>query len=280
MLKQRVITAVILLLVLLGVLSAPVPWAFGLFMAVVMGCAGWEWARLSGCPAPATYVWAGVAVAGCLGMTALGWPSASVGWPRLLVSLMAFVWLVLGAWLLWAGVPVWQRIVRPLRMLLGLLVLWAAWLAAVQFQTRFGLWYLLSVLALVWVADIAAYFAGRAFGKRKLAPSISPGKSWAGAIGGACCVLLFAVACSLWLPVRNFYADLLAHGGWLVLLVVVLGLSVMSVVGDLTESLIKRSMGMKDSSQLLPGHGGVLDRIDALLPVLPLALAVVFWILG
>ena len=145
---------------------------------------------------------------------------------------------------------------------------------------QIGVNFLLSVLALVWVADVFAYFAGRAFGLRwtrqKLAPAISPGKSWEGAWGGALGVVLMAF---IWVwadaaqqaQISSFYTRLYAQGAWL-LLVAALFMAAMSVVGDLVESLIKRSAGFKDSSQLLPGHGGVLDRIDALLPTLPLAM--------
>ena len=139
---------------------------------------------------------------------------------------------------------------------------------------------------LVWAADVFAYFCGRAFGgrwiKTKLAASISPGKSWEGVLGGMLGVLLVAV---IWaevdrhwsLPSLSFYSLLLAKG-WSVALPALLFMSAMSVVGDLVESLVKRSAGMKDSSGLLPGHGGVLDRVDALLPTLPLAMMLLFWI--
>jgi phosphatidate cytidylyltransferase len=143
-----------------------------------------------------------------------------------------------------------------------------------------GVNFLLSVLALVWVADIGAYFAGRAFGGRftrnKLAASISPGKSWEGVWGGMLGVLLLAL---FWryadaangALVPSFYTHL-GQKGMVFLLLSVLFMAAMSVVGDLIESLVKRSAGVKDSSALLPGHGGVLDRIDALLPTLPLAM--------
>ena len=160
-------------------------------------------------------------------------------------------------------------------MLGGLCALWAAWLAAVALFARFGAWYLVSVLALAWAADIAAYFAGRAFGRRKLAPTISPGKSWAGVVGGQLGVLAMVALVVGYFPRGNFYSDLMHHAGWLPGALLVMALAAMSVVGDLIESLMKRSMGMKDSSHLLPGHGGVLDRIDALLPILPLSMALV-----
>jgi phosphatidate cytidylyltransferase len=134
--------------------------------------------------------------------------------------------------------------------------------------------YLLSVMAIVWVADIGAYFSGKAFGKRKLAPSISPGKSWEGAIGGGIAVLVLAslsVAFGGPLFADTFAAHVQRAWGWAPMLAVLVVIAAFSVIGDLFESQLKRRAGMKDSSSLLPGHGGVLDRIDALIPVLPLA---------
>jgi len=160
--------------------------------------------------------------------------------------------------------------------------LWATWLAVAQARV-IGINFLLSVLVLVWVADIAAYFAGKAYGGRfsrgKLAPSISPGKSWEGVWGGMAGVVLLALAWrwadQAWqLAVPSLYSRLGSQGVWFLLLAV-LFLATMSVVGDLVESLIKRSAGVKDSSGLLPGHGGVLDRVDALLPTLPLAMMLI-----
>jgi phosphatidate cytidylyltransferase len=173
------------------------------------------------------------------------------------------------------GVAGWGVWPAALRLWCGLLLLACAWLALVQAR-QVGLEFLLSVLTLVWMADIAAYFGGKAMGRRKLAPTVSPGKTWEGAISGAIGVLVLA---SVWI-----WADAQGWGGqgslyarlWslgpLFALIALAFLTSMSVVGDLVESLVKRSAGAKDSSQLLPGHGGVLDRIDALLPVLPLSM--------
>jgi phosphatidate cytidylyltransferase len=141
--------------------------------------------------------------------------------------------------------------------------------------------YLLSVLAIVWAADIGAYFSGKAFGKRKLAPSISPGKSWEGAIGGGIAVLVIATLVGRLrrrrlantFPVRVQPASAGPATGLVLILMVAA-----SIVGDLFESQLKRRAGMKDSSNLLPGHGGVLDRIDALVPVLPLAALIGSWL--
>jgi phosphatidate cytidylyltransferase len=157
-------------------------------------------------------------------------------------------------------------------MLLGL-----AWLALNQAKAV-GVNHLLSLLCLVWVADIAAYFGGRAFGRRKLAPAISPGKSWEGVWSGLLGVLVLALA---WMAFdrtgladsSSLYSALQVRLGWVGLVVVCVFLAAMSVVGDLFESLVKRAAGAKDSSRLLPGHGGVLDRVDALLPVFPIAMA-------
>jgi phosphatidate cytidylyltransferase len=160
----------------------------------------------------------------------------------------------------------------------GILVLWLTWLALCQSKTM-GVNYLLSVLALVWVADVAAYFGGRAFGRRKLASNISPGKSWEGVFSGVLAVCVLAL---IWLALDDqqisaspsLFSMLLQHSPVWAFMGVAL-LVGMSVVGDLAESLVKRSAGVKDSSALLPGHGGVLDRVDALLPTLPLALMLV-----
>jgi phosphatidate cytidylyltransferase len=139
-------------------------------------------------------------------------------------------------------------------------------------------------MVLVWIADIGAYFSGKAFGKRKLAPTISPGKSWEGAIGGGIAVLLvasisivLAQAAAPWLQ-DTFAYKLQARFGWALTLLALLVLVAASVIGDLFESQLKRRAGMKDSSNLLPGHGGVLDRIDALIPVLPLAALIGAWL--
>ncbi|HZV67831.1 MAG TPA: phosphatidate cytidylyltransferase, partial [Telluria sp.] len=141
--------------------------------------------------------------------------------------------------------------------------------------------YLLSVMALVWIADIGAYFAGKAFGKRKLAPSISPGKSWEGALGGAVAVLLLSALAIVFgreALADTFVLRLYAAFGSAATAVVLVLIAAASVVGDLFESQLKRRAGVKDSSALLPGHGGVLDRIDALIPVLPLAALIDAWL--
>ena len=276
MLKQRVITAVVLLLILLPALFYPSPQPFCALALVLVAAGGWEWARLNGAQGSAALLW-GAAV---VGLCAVAWWAGALARPLTpLWLLSACVWVLGGAWLLGTGPAGWSRLPKALRLACGPLVLAVAWLAIAQAKVL-GTNFLLSVLLLVWVADIFAYFAGRALGgrffKQKLAPSISPGKSWEGVWGGMAGVLLMAfiwqaMDARLQATVPSLYTHLFASGWWVMVLAAVF-MAAMSVVGDLVESLMKRSAGAKDSSNLLPGHGGVLDRLDALLPTLPLAM--------
>lgn len=278
MLKQRVVTAIVLLAILLPALFWPSPYPFSAVVLVLIAGAGWEWGRLNGLD---FYPSLGVAAA-CLVLCGASWYGGLIEQPLgMLWTVAGGAWVLVGAALLRAGVAGWPRIPRWLRIPAGVLALWVAWLAAAQARA-IGINFLLSVLVLVWVADIAAYAAGRTFGLKftnsKLAPAISPGKSWEGAWGGVAGVLVLAIAWALadrWLDaeVPGLYSRL-ARAHWWLLAVAAVFLTAMSVVGDLVESLVKRAAGMKDSSNLLPGHGGVLDRVDALLPVLPLAMFV------
>ena len=153
----------------------------------------------------------------------------------------------------------------------------SAWLALASAKVS-GTNFLLSVFCLVWAADSFAYFGGKAFGRRKLAPAISPGKSWEGVWSGMLGVLVLGVAWifidKTWsLGSASLFTLLWQRFGPFGLVLSLVFLSTMSVLGDLVESLVKRAAGAKDSSGLLPGHGGVLDRVDALLPVFPIAMA-------
>jgi phosphatidate cytidylyltransferase len=268
MLKQRVITALILLAILLPALFYPTGIPFAVVVLVLMAAGAWEWGRLNGFgPAGAIGIGA-VCTAMCLGTWAAGWLERPLAATWVVAGA---AWVLGGAALLRAGVAGWPRIAAPVRLVGGVLALWLAWVAVVQARMA-GINFLLSILVLVWVADVFAYFAGRALGlkftRSKLAPSISPGKSWEGVWGGMAGVLVLALAWS-WAD-RHFGAAVPSFY-WFLLLAVVF-MAAMSVVGDLVESLVKRSVGVKDSSGLLPGHGGVLDRVDALLPTLPLAM--------
>ena len=279
MLKQRVITAIILLAILLPALFYPAPEPFAVVTLVLIAAGAWEWGRLSQLGQAPSMALALGCLGLCVGSWAMGWVGQAM---PLLWSVVGAAWVLGGCLLLRRGVHGWSTIPVGLRITGGLLALWAAWLAVAQ--ARFiGVNFLLSILMLVWVADIFAYFAGRALGGRfsrgKLAPSISPGKSWEGVWGGMAGVVVLSFAWAgadraMGAGVASFYTRLSEHGAAL-MLIAVLFMAAMSVVGDLVESLIKRSAGVKDSSGLLPGHGGVLDRVDALLPTLPLAMMLV-----
>ncbi len=273
MLLQRVITALVLLAILLPALFASNPIWFALLTLVMIAAAGWEWSRLNGKPGAAALMFGAALAAVCAAtFYVVGFQVPTWCW-----WLAGGLWVLGGVRALAVGVAGWPRLSPALRLLLGAVLLWAAWLALVVARQR-GINFLLSAMCLVWMADVAAYFAGKTFGRRKLAPAISPGKSWEGAIGGLVGVIVLGVAWVHVIDVRlpvdspSMYTVLVQRLGLVSLLALVF-LSAMSVVGDLFESLVKRAAGAKDSSQLLPGHGGVLDRVDALLPVLPLALA-------
>jgi phosphatidate cytidylyltransferase len=276
MLKQRVITALVMLLFFLPALFYPSLEPLSLLTLLLITAAAWEWGRLNGLRQIAALALGGGCALACAG----AW------WAGLLVRplfhvwvLGGAVWVLAGAWVLNAGVSAWSIHSRVLRLTAGMLALVVTWLAVAQAKV-IGVNYLLSILALVWAADIGAYFSGRALGgrffKRKLAPSISPGKTWEGVLGGFLGVVLLATSwrwldATLQLGAPSFFTHMAQKGEGLLLLGLVF-LTAMSVVGDLFESLVKRSAGAKDSSGLLPGHGGVLDRVDALLPTLPLAM--------
>ena len=276
MLKQRILTAVVLLAILLPALFWPTPEPFAVVVLVLLAAGAWEWGRLNGL----SQAGALGAAAACLAVCGLSWAGGLVDRPLPLLWLVAgSLWVLAGALMLRRGVAGWPQVPKALRVAGGIAALWLAWLAVAQARA-IGVNFLLSIFVLVWVADIAAYFAGKAFGLKfthnKLAPAISPGKSWEGVWGGMAGVLLLAIGWTLadtanGAHVASLYSRLASHGWWLLVLAA-LFLAAMSVVGDLVESLVKRSAGAKDSSRLLPGHGGVLDRVDALLPTLPLAM--------
>jgi len=278
MLRQRIATALVLVIVLLGALAADSTWPFALLTLLLIAACGWEWGRLN---QAGSWLSAGLgALVGLAAAAALlaGWKQQA---PAALWWAITALWALAGGLALRMGPGPWPGVPRVARWVLGVLMLWAAWLALTQARAL-GINFLLSVLALVWMADVAAYFGGRAFGRRKLAPAISPGKSWEGVWSGMAGVLALS---ALWIAIdRHFavdsaslYTRLWQHTGLAGLVAALVVLSGLSVLGDLIESLVKRAAGAKDSSRLLPGHGGVLDRVDALLPVLPAAMAMLTW---
>ena len=276
MLAQRILTAAVLLALLVPALLAHQPWPFNVLTLLLIGAAGWEWGRLNQAGQLLSLLMGLALAAACGAALFSGWATAApvgVWWCA------AGVWLCGGVLALQRGPAGWSRLARPLRWLLGLLALWTAWLAIAQSRS-IGLNFIMSVLCLVWVADIAAYFGGRALGRRKLAPTISPGKSWEGVYSGVAGVFVLAL---VWSQIEtglapqsaSLFVQLRSTLGVVGALLALTLLAGMSVVGDLMESLVKRAAGAKDSSKLLPGHGGMLDRFDALLPVFPLSMALI-----
>lgn len=266
MLKTRVITALVLMALLLPSLFYLSQAAWALLVAGFVGIAAWEWGALLG----KSSLWR--VVIGI--MTALICAAISLIDPNALGAGEAVAYMPARSWVLisygiaavfWCLVmPLWLKNKWSLSgvagILVGAVVLFPTWLAMVQLRSL-GAGVLLSIFAVVWMADIAAYFSGKAFGKHKLAPTISPGKTWEGAIGAGVGVIVYG------LVIRQIVAqDLLPLPLWIVVLV---GVTAVSIVGDLYESLLKRKAGIKDSSNILPGHGGVLDRIDSLTSTLP-----------
>ena len=272
MLKTRVITALALLAVFLPVLwFAPLIW-LGVLIALVITLAAWEWWRLL-FPQniKRAYSYAGL----CLLNLATWFMYADIHAVEFLLWATLAFWLLLVPFFMSRALELNMSFWRWPLAVIGLFILPACWFALMHLRA-ISMSLFLSVLVLVWAADIGAYFAGKAFGKHKLAIRLSPGKSIEGAVGGWVLVLCIAVLSVLVLSEydltrTNYFYILQEKLGWLGLLALTTLSVIMSIQGDLFESQMKRIAGVKDSSALLPGHGGFLDRIDALLPVLPLA---------
>jgi phosphatidate cytidylyltransferase len=267
MLKQRIITALILLPIAICGFFLLEGAGFALFIGLVVSLGAWEWARLAGFNGQGARV--GFAVVVALLLFLLYLTPGLAPW----VLGAAVIWWLLATFLVltypetaehWASLAC--------RLLIGLLILLPAWQGLMLLKAwPSGNWLIMSVMVLVWAADIGAYFSGKAFGKRKLAVQVSPGKSWEGFYGGLAVSLAFVLVLGL-----------VRHWSFGQILVGLLGAAIVvaiSVVGDLTESMFKRKSGIKDSSNLLPGHGGVLDRIDSLTAAVPV-FAVLLWIAG
>ena len=245
-------------------------------LAVVLGAAAFEWLRLAQHPVIACVVAAGGFAAALFAVQEVG---SGLGGEALLALLVVAcaAWLAIVTLEL-RGAQRGARVPHALSTLLALVLLAAAWFALMRL-TDGGFVYLLSVLVIVWLADIAAYFAGRRWGRRKLAPAISPGKTWAGVGGAVAAVLAVALLVAALAPQLPAFSTLLLQRLPLTAALALLAaLVALSIAGDLFESLLKRQVGAKDSGRLLPGHGGVLDRIDALIAVLPAAALLDLWL--
>jgi phosphatidate cytidylyltransferase len=264
MLKTRIITAIVLIIGFTAALfkASDIAWAFITLAATLI--AVWEWSTLIKLAKHQIHL--NMTIALSLGLTVIFASNIPLGHYKdelefVLLCVSAVFWMVLA--------PIWlitrkkfsQKFILAL---LGLFLLLALWVALNGLH-RISPWLLLGVLGTVWLADSAAYFAGKSFGRHKLAPEISPGKTWEGVAGA----MLAATFYGLLLCHYLHYSHWLIVGLWLIV--------VLSVMGDLFESLLKRQAGVKDSSQLLPGHGGVLDRIDGLIPTLPLVLFYIYF---
>ena len=270
MLSTRILTALALVPLVLAALFLLPPRGLGIALLVVTFIAAREWSQLAAFPVATQRLFiGGILVAGIalLALPAFGFDR---GWPTAVVlagcGLSGLFWLLVApAWV----TQRWPTNGRGPMFVVGWIVLLGGWMALVELQAR-SPWLVLAAMAIVWIADTAAYFAGRAFGRRKLAPAISPGKTWEGVYGALAAVALYALLLLTLAPPTGL-ASALDAPVIVASIACALLITGISVIGDLFESLMKRHAGVKDSGNLLPGHGGVLDRIDALLAAMPLA---------
>ena len=253
----RLITAGALLALFLPILFWAPAGLWATLVALAVALAGFEWGRIAGFPAPLSWAYGGV-LAGCaLAFHFVDFLAAQKEFQQgLLWSAVVFWALIAPLWL----ARRWKTRSPFILATVGVIVLLPTWVALVTLRD-FGPWYLLGLLAVVWIGDSAAFFVGRRFGSRKLAPAISPGKTWEGVAGAGLALVLYASAVSASIHGLRIAGALL----------LTLALFFFSVLGDLFESWMKRVAGVKDSGSMLPGHGGILDRIDALTAALPVA---------
>jgi phosphatidate cytidylyltransferase len=260
-----VLTALVLLGAFLATLFLLDPRIFAVLVAAVLAIATHEWMRLSGiAPRGAAVCAIGFGAAFALlalaGDAAQPWREWSYAAAGVFWLLCAPLWLSFGI----GGAP------RGVVAAVGLLLLAVAGIAALSLSPLL----LFLVLGLVWIADTAAFFAGNAFGRHRLAPAISPGKTWEGVAGAVAATLVYAI---IFAAPGAPLAPYARQAGWAGYLGAVVLLCAVSVLGDLFESAVKRQAGMKDSGSILPGHGGVLDRLDSVLPTLPIAALLLHW---
>ena len=258
MLKQRILTAALLLPAVIAAILLLSVELFSILWAVVMSVAAYEWLKLSGIKNTLSLF---------VALLVLNLSFFSVWFYP--ISNFPIEWFILIAWL-YAIVSLTGDPVKRLQncsstrytiiaLLTGCLIIFPTWLAMVLLHQH-NPWMVLHVFGIVWVADTGAYFSGKAFGKHKLAPAISPGKSWEGVIGALFAIVVYSVIVSFWLNQTQQQ--------WLFVLICVIA-AIASVAGDLLESVFKRVIGVKDSGQILPGHGGAMDRLDSITAAAP-----------
>ncbi len=273
MLSTRILTAVAAVAVVLAALFLLPARGFGLALLAVMTVGAYEWARLARLARGVDATFVGIFAV--VGVALLFAPAAGFahGWPAGVVlgvcGVATLFWVLIATpWV----IRRWPPRSTVALALTGWIVLLGAFVALAELAAR-SAWLVLAAMAIVWIADTAAYFSGRAFGRRKLAPEVSPGKTWEGVYGALLAVALYALAL---LPLARAagYGGAVTPSSIAAWLAFVVAVAALSVIGDLFESWLKRSVGVKDSGAMLPGHGGVLDRVDALLAAMPpLALA-------
>jgi phosphatidate cytidylyltransferase len=269
-LATRVVTAAVLVAAVLAALFLLPPYAWGFAVLAVVTAGAHEWGRLIGLPVAKLSLFVVATLVVGAALLAAAPPVPGSGWPQPVVAvacgLATLFWVALGTP---AVLLNWQPQSKWVGALAAVVVLIGAFVAVVELQAR-SPWLVLAAMAIVWIADTAAYFSGRAFGRRKLAPEVSPGKTWEGVYGALAAVALYALCLLPFARDAGFAAplDAVTVAAWLAFMLLV---TAVSVVGDLYESLLKRHAGVKDSGNVLPGHGGVLDRADALLAAMPFA---------
>lgn len=265
MLLPRILTAIVLIALVAGALFGLKGLPFALVALVLPVVGAWEWARLFACSPRQQQLYT-AATAG-VGILLSVLPPSDLLWGTLF-GLSALFWLLVApAWLY----SQWRLQARLPALALGWLLLFVAWRSVLIWHDSpsHGAWALLGLMAVVWIADSAAYFTGRLLGRHKLAPSISPGKTWEGAAGALVAVTVYV----LWIALRQTVPPeyITSFSLYAVLGLIALLLTSVSIVGDLLESMFKRQAGVKDSGRILPGHGGMLDRVDSLIAVLAVA---------
>jgi phosphatidate cytidylyltransferase len=270
LLLTRVVTAVVVLVILLGMVFFASATVWSLFVLAIALAACWEWSRMAGLSRGGQTVF--LLLSGIVG--GVLWLLYAQGSEALFMSAASTAFLFAAVFWIVAA-PLWlKRKARPAALacaIAGWLVVWPTWFAFIVLRDA-SPWLLLAIAALVWVADIAAYFAGRRFGRHKLAPEVSPGKTWEGVMGALVGVAVYGIVlCEIAEHYPTPFSRLFEPAWGLPAIGAMLVLTALSVVGDLFESWMKRGAGLKDSSALLPGHGGILDRIDALTSTLPVA---------